>query len=173
MNKEELKKLQSELNSITEKKFSKLSDFQLERNEKLIAINKVKSKDWIEKISNSTKGRKVKSSTIEKLKKLNTLYGTKPAWNKGISGTKGKPHCEETKQKIRQKSIGKIISNKQKKIVSDKLSIAIIAINIKTGKIKEYKSTKEAKEKLGLSGILHVLKGRTKQCGGYYFEYKK
>jgi hypothetical protein len=73
---------------------------------------------------------------------------------------------------MREKALGRIISESQRKKASKINSVPIIATNLKSGKTKQYKSTKEAKEKLGLTGILHVLKGRSKQCGGYYFEYK-
>jgi pyruvate dehydrogenase complex dehydrogenase (E1) component len=132
-----------------------------------------KSDDWKIKISKAHKGKVLSEETIEKLKEAKTLFGTKDAWNKGKNGYKGKPHSEETKQKIREKSLGKVISDKQKKDVSKKLSVPIIATNLKTGKQKEYKSTKEASTQLALTGILHVLKGRSKQCGGYFFEYVK
>jgi hypothetical protein len=132
-----------------------------------------KSDDWKIKISKAHKGKVLSEQTIEKLREAKTLFGTKDAWNKGLEGYKGKPHSEETKQKMREAALGKVISDKQKKDVSKKLSVAIIATNLKTGKQKEYKSTKDASTKLGLTGILHVLKGRSKQCGGYFFEYKK
>lgn len=89
--------------------------------------------------------------------------------NKSMLGKKHKP---ETIKKMKKTAKGRIISEQQKKKISNTLSVAIIATNIKTGKQKEYKSTKEASIKMKLTGILHVLKGRSKQCGGYYFEYK-
>jgi hypothetical protein len=53
MNKEELKKLQSELNSISQKKFSKLSDKQLAAAD--LTSSRNKEKEFREKVS---KGRK-------------------------------------------------------------------------------------------------------------------
>jgi hypothetical protein len=85
----------------------------------------------------------------------------------------GKKHKAETIKKMQKKAKGRVISEQQKNKISNTLSVPIIATNLKTGKQKEYKSTKEASTKLGLTGILHVLKGRSKQCGGYFFEYKK
>ena len=41
-----------------------------------------------------------------------------------------------------------------------------------TGLYDPLTPTKEANIKLGLTGVLHVLKGRAKQCGGWFFEYK-
>jgi hypothetical protein len=90
----------------------------------------------------------------------------------GNDAMAGKQHTEETREKMREKALGRVISESQKQSASNKLSIPIIATNLKTGEKTEYKSQKEAKQQLGLNGILHVLKGRTKQCGGYFFEYK-
>ena len=128
---------------------------------------------WKSNISKAHIGKKLSKETIQKLREKKTLFGTKDAWNKGKTGYKTKPHSEETKQKMREKALGKVISKTQREKLSSIFSVPIIATNLKSGKKKEYNSTKEAKEKLGLTGILHVLKGRSKQCGGYYFEYKK
>jgi hypothetical protein len=128
---------------------------------------------WKLNISKAHMGKKLSKETIQKLIEKKVLFGTKDAWNKGKTGYKTKPHSEESKQKMRQAALGKIIGQPQREKLSAIFSVPIIATNLKSGKKKEYKSTKEAKEKLGLTGILHVLKGRTKQCGGYYFEYKK
>jgi hypothetical protein len=153
------------------KTISKLLEWQKNNNFRVCDFERTDK--WKANISKAHTGKKLSKETIQKLREKKTLFGTKDAWNKGKTGYKTKPHSEETKNKMREKALGKVISDNQKKIVSDKLSVAIIATNLKTGKKKEYKSTKEAKEKLGLTGILHVLKGRSKQCGGYYFEYKK
>lgn len=126
----------------------------------------------IKKIGLSLKNKPKSESHKMSLKKTGTMFGDKDAWNKGKIGYKTKPHSEETKLKMREKALGKVISTSQRKKASNANSIAIIATNVKTGKQKEYKSQKEAATKLGLTGILHVLKGRSKQCGGYYFEYK-
>ena len=128
---------------------------------------------WKSNISKAHTGKKLSKETIQKLREKKTLFGTKDAWNKGKTGYKTKPHSEETKRKMREKALGKVITKVQREKLSNIFSVPIIATNLKSGKTKQYKSTKEAKEKLGLTGILHVLKGRTKQCGGYYFEYKK
>ena len=128
--------------------------------------------DWKIRISKSNKDNPKSSEHRKKIKESGTMFGDKDAWNKGLEGYKTKPHSEETKQKIRESALGKVISDKQKKDVSKKLSVPIIATNLKTGIQNEYKSTKDASIKLGLTGILHVLKGRSKQCGGYFFEYK-
>ena len=125
-----------------------------------------------EKIGKSLKNKPKSDIHKKNIKKTGTLFGDKDAWNKGKSGYTTKPHSEETKQKMRKKAEDRVIPAKQRKKISNTLSVPIIATNLKTGKQTEYKSTKEASIKLGLTGILHVLKGRSKQCGGYYFEYK-
>lgn len=140
---------------------------------KSLVSSQEKSTSHKKKISESHKGKTLSKEHLENLKKTNNLFGDKPAWNKDKTGYKTKPHSIETKQKMSEKAKGRVISQKQKKDISKKLSIPIIATNLKTGKQKEYKSQKDAADKLGLTGILHVLKGRSKQCGGYYFEYKK
>lgn len=139
----------------------------------LLTDDDLKHETHMKKIGNSLRNKPKSDSHKKKIKNTGNLFGDKDAWNKGKNGYKTKPHSEETKLKMRNSAIGKIISQSQRNKVSKILSIPIIATNLKTGKIKQYSSTKEAKEKLGLNGILHVLKGRTKQCGGYYFEYKK
>ena len=154
-----------------EKTIKKLLQWQVDNNFRVCDLER--TDEWKSNISKSHIGKKLSKETIEKLREKKTLFGTKDAWNKGKSGYKTKPHSDETKQKMRETALGRVISSEQKKKISDKLGVPIIATNLKSGKTKEYKSTKEAKEKLGLTGILHVLKGRYTQCGGYYFEYKK
>jgi len=134
--------------------------------------DEIRHETHMKKIGQSLKGKPKSSSHKNNIKKTKTMFGDRPAWNKGKTGYKGKSHSEETKLKMREKALGKVISESQKKKASDANSVPIIATNLKTGKQKEYKSTKEASIKLKLTGILHVLKGRSKQCGGYFFEYK-
>lgn len=129
--------------------------------------------EWKSNISKSHIGKKLSKETIEKLKNHPNAFGNKPAWNKGKFGYTTKPHSDETKSKMKEAALGKIISETQREKLSAHFSIPIISTNLKSGEVNEYKSQKEAKEALGLTGILHVLKGRSKQCGGYYFEYKK
>lgn len=147
--------------------FDKLNEI----THKSLVSSQEKSTSHKKKISESHKGKTLSKEHLENLKKTNTLFGDKPAWNKGMKGIEGKPHSEETKKKMSEKAKGRVISEKQKKDISKKLSISIIATNIKTGKERTFKSTKEANTKLGLTGVLHVLKGRSKQCGGYTFRY--
>ena len=146
---------------------------QWQKNNNFRVCDLERTNEWKSNISKAHIGKKLSKETIEKLREKKTLFGTKDAWNKGKIGYKTKPHSEETKLKMRVKALGKVITKAQREKLSSIFSVPIIATNLKSGKTKEYKSTKEAKEKLGLTGILHVLKGRTKQCGGYCFEYKK
>lgn len=61
------------------------------------------------------------------------------------------------------------------KAVSKRLSIAIIATNIKTDESTEFYGTRECARQLNLNkgNINSVLKGRYKQTGGYTFKYKE
>ena len=153
------KLIQEELNKVSESKFAKKTDKQLAYYDSKIGT---RLPDYaIEKIKNTLKVT-LDNLSIEERKKMfanNSMLG--------------KTHSEETKKKMSEKAIGKIISENQRKLASEKNSIPIIATNLITGKKTEYNSCKEASTTLGLTGILHVLKGRSKQCGGYYFEYKQ
>lgn len=57
---------------------------------------------------------------------------------------------------------------------NERLSIPIIATNIKTGESREFYGASECAKQLGLNQahITDVLKGRLKQTGGYTFKYK-
>lgn len=58
---------------------------------------------------------------------------------------------------------------------NERLSIPIIATNLKTGESREFYGTNECARQLGLNNahITSVLKGRLKQTGGYTFQYKE
>ena len=58
---------------------------------------------------------------------------------------------------------------------NERLSIPIIATNIKTGESTEFYGSNECARQLGLyqQNITSVLKGRLKQTGGYAFKYKE
>jgi hypothetical protein len=160
-----------ELKSLADSKFAKLTDAKLAVIDNLVSLTK--TDDWKEKISKAHTGKIVKLKTIEKLKAHPNAYGNKDAWNKGLVGYKTKPHSDETKNKMSEKAKGRIITDAQKVAIKSKLSIPIIAYEYPSMKFyKEYTSQKEAAAELNLTGILHVLKNRSKQCGGYYFEYK-
>jgi hypothetical protein len=154
------------------KTISKLLEWQKHNNFRVCDLER--TDEWKSNISKAHIGKKLSKETIEKLREKKTLFGTKDAWNKGLSGYTTQPHSEETKQKMRERATGKIITDKQKADISKKLSIPILCYKYPSMEFyKEYSSQKYAKNELGLTGILHVLKGRNKQCGGYYFEYKK
>ncbi|WAX14850.1 DNA endonuclease [Enterococcus phage EF36P1] len=58
---------------------------------------------------------------------------------------------------------------------NERISIPIIANNLKTGEFREFYGSRDCARQLGLnqSNITDVLKGRYKQTGGYVFEYAK
>jgi hypothetical protein len=162
--------INEELKSLADSRFAKLTDSKLAVIENLISLKK--TEDWKDKISKAHKGKTVKSKTIEKLKSHPNAFGNKDAWNKGLVGYKTKPHSAETKNKMSEKAKGRIITDAHKIAIKNKLSIPIIAYEYPSMKFyKEYSSQTEAAAELNLTGILHVLKKRSKQCGGYYFEY--
>lgn len=155
-----------------------LLQWQNENNHNIGEIAKIKDDEWKQKIGEGNKGKVRTTETKNQISKTLKIKNNKLTQEERIKkfasfGMTGKKHSSETKRKQSQSAIGRVISSEQRVKTSNTLSIPIIATNLKTGKVKEYKSQKEAKEKLGLTGILHVLKGRSKQCGGYYFEYKK
>ena len=57
---------------------------------------------------------------------------------------------------------------------NERMSIPIIATNIKTGESKEFYGSSECARQLGIhvSHICNVLKGRRNHTGGYTFKYK-
>jgi hypothetical protein len=150
------------LNQITHKSLVSSQEKSIEHKNKIGKGNKGKIRTDDNKV-------KIKEALKTKMNNLSDEDRKKIYSNKSMLGKK---HSEDTKKKMRESALGKVISEHQKQIAREKSSIAIIATNIKTGEITEYSSTKQAKEILGLTGILHVLKGRYKQCGGYYFKYK-
>lgn len=58
---------------------------------------------------------------------------------------------------------------------NERLSIPIIATNLKTGESREFYGSNECARQLALNNahITSVLKGRLKQTGGYTFQYKE
>lgn len=58
---------------------------------------------------------------------------------------------------------------------NERLSIPIIATNLKTGESREFYGSNECARQLSLNNahITSVLKGRLKQTGGYTFQYKE
>lgn len=152
----------------------KLLQWQIDNGFRVCDLDR--TEEWCNNISIALTGRKLSKKHINNVRAgvnrwIDTLSEKERKelfTNKSMLGKKHKP---ETINKMKKKAKGRVISEEQKKKISNTLCVAIIATNLKSGKKKEYKSTKEAKEKLGLTGILHVLKGRSKQCGGYFFEY--
>jgi hypothetical protein len=123
MNKEELKKLQAELNSISQKKFSKRTDKQLEVDE--IVSQRNKDPKFIEKvvksrigfklsdnakklISEKNKGRKHSiESSIKKSVATKGIKKTKEHCKKISKGLKDKKKTNEHKKKLSESKIGK------------------------------------------------------------------
>jgi group I intron endonuclease len=115
-----------------------------ERNNKIGKANsKPKPEGFGEKLSKINKG-KIRSEE-SKLKQSKSLKGRK-------SPNKGNKWSEEQKQQL-----GK----------------PILQCYINGNLIKEWYSTRDAENKLGLKGITNNLKGRTKTCGGFIWKYKK
>lgn len=83
----------------------------------------------------------------------------------------GRPCLEETKDKIRQKKKGCIVSNETRAKMSDVKCKPIICIELN----RTFKSCKEAADFMNLknrgSDIANVAKGRTKSAGGYTWKF--
>lgn len=193
------KEIQDMLNDLPNKKFSKLSDKQLEGYERLKHLPR--NEEWRKKIGAAHKGKKVSKKTLEKMSKAST----------------GRKHSDETKEKCRQKSIGLNIGRKHsdearkkhsevakkrkyseetrkkmaekkknnpqindilkqaRKIANAKLKKPILCYTYPDKKfVKEYAGTIDAAKELDINknGITYVLKKKYKQIKGYYFEYK-
>lgn len=136
-----------------------------------------KTEEHKKNIGKSNKGKIRSDETKKQISKTiidNNSKLTKEEKQKKFTSNSmsGKKHSIESKSKMREKALGRIITDEQRKKISDTLGIPIIATNLKTGVESKFKSTREANEKLGLTGVLHVLKGRAKQCGGYTFRYE-
>jgi len=91
--------------------------------------NRVISKEWRKKISESSKGKKKKFSEEHKKNISISKKGSTP-WNKGIKGgtpwNKGKKMSEEHKKKLSESKIGKKrnpLSDETKKKISESLKI--------------------------------------------------
>jgi group I intron endonuclease len=115
-----------------------------ERNEKIGKANsKPKPKGFGEKISNINKGRK--KSEESKLKQSIKLKGR-------ISPNKGRNWTYEQKNKL-----GK----------------PILQYDLEGNFIKEWSTTKEAKNILNIKGITECLQNRARTSGGYIWKYKQ
>ncbi len=164
---------------------------KISESKKGISVNKgqIVSEETRRKISNTLKGkfrgskspsfgRKVSEEQKLKRKKTMIKNGT---WGKGYNI---KPLSEEAKRKISERNKGKRYSPNtefKKRLIpwnkgksSSTATKAKISKKIKcleTGIV--YNSISEAAKNnnLYLSGIICVLKGRYKTCGGYHWEY--
>ena len=120
------KDIQDMLNDLPNKKFSKLSDKQLEGYE--IQKNIPRNEQWRNKIGKAHKGKIVSESTLKKMSEVN----------------KGKKHSDKTKEICRQKSIGLNVGRKHSQEVKDKLS------KLKTGtKLSEETKRKMSEKRKG------------------------
>lgn len=118
MNKDELKKLQAELNSISEKKFSKLSDAKLAANDLIAQRNK--DKEFIKKVKEGKKGFKHSEEVKNKISQKNK--GKKQSIESSIKksiATKGKSKSEKHKQKISKALKGKSKSDEHRKKLAE------------------------------------------------------
>lgn len=115
----------------------------------------IKTKEHREKLSISHLGKKLSSDTREKISK--SLIGHKR--------NLGKLHSEETKKKISNSKKGTKVWN----------SIAILQYTIDGEFIKEWVSSRNAAENLGLSqgNIWSVINGNRKTCGGFVWKVKE
>jgi group I intron endonuclease len=121
--------------------------------------NKIKSKKRNDKIGKANSKPKPKGFG-EKLSKINT----------------GKIRSKESKLKQSGSLKGRKSPNKGNKWSEEQkkqLGKPILQYYISGDLIKEWYSTQEAENKLGLKGINNNLKGRTKTCGGFIWKYKK
>lgn len=105
-------------------------------------------------ISKSLTGRKLSQETKNKI-------------SNSTKGKIGKPHTDESKEKIRSKLIGRVMPEYQRQKLSKSKSMAIKCVE--TGQI--FDSMKEAGEHLGChSNVISLIcKGKRKTCHGYSF----
>jgi group I intron endonuclease len=121
-------------------------------------FNKVKSEERNEKIGKSNSKPKPKGFG-EKIKKIH----------------QGRKRSEESKFKQSKVLKGRTSPNKGNKWNEDQkklLGKPILQYDINNKLIKEWYSTQEAQNQLGIKGINNNLKGRTKTCGGFIWKYK-
>jgi len=151
MNKEELKKLQAELNSI-EQKYSDTPQYKIDRIENLKNVSSFAGKQ------SKLKNKGVHSFDENKRKEIASKAG-----------------------KIRGKIIGNanVKSGHWAKchlLAKEACYIPILQCDKKTGKIiKKWKGTQIAATELGLNNkaINNNLKGLSKSCGGFIWKYQE
>ena len=153
--------LQKMLDELPQKKYSKLSDRQLE---------------WYQNLSSNKKGQKYSEEHKNNISKSlkNKICSKEHKKNLSISH-KGKNHTEQQKEKISKSMKGKIRSKEH----SENLSIAqgkkLICYLYPSMKfLKEFNSTNiAAKElKVNQSCISLICNGKRKSTHGYTFKYK-
>lgn len=119
MNKEQLKKLQAELNSISEKKFSKLSDAKLVANDLVAQRNK--NPEFIKKVQEGRKGFIFPESAKKIIGDKNRgKIRTQEMRNKISSSTKGVKKTIEHKENISKGLTGKSKSIEHRRKLSIK-----------------------------------------------------
>lgn len=87
----------------------------------------------------------------------------------------GKPHSNETKEKIRLKAIGRTYSDETRKKLSDiRLKKPVVQYDKNMFFISEYESIKKASEitNTDRGDINRVCKEKQKSAGGYIWKYK-
>jgi group I intron endonuclease len=154
-------------NALIDNNFYNLSDvrkrginpFKNKTKEELeIIFNKIKSKERNEKIGKSNSKPKPKGFS-EKMSQIH----------------KGRKRTKNSKLKQGIKLKGRISPNKGKTWTQDKknkLGKTIIQMDLNGNFIKEWFTTKEAKEKLKIKGITECLQDRAKTSGGFKWKYK-
>lgn len=131
-------------NSISEETKEKLRQYNGERAS---MYGKKHTKESIEKIRKSSKGRLVSLSTKQKISDANKRY----------NGMRCKTHTE-----------------KVKKLISDRFSIPVIQYTLHGDFIKEYPSITQAQLELNIKSnhIGCCCIGRRKTCNGFIWKYK-
>jgi hypothetical protein len=117
MDKNKLKQLQAELNSISEKKFSKLSDKQLQANDLVSERNR--DPKFIEKVKQSRLGFKMPDSSKKLISEKNK--GRKHSLDSSIKkslATKGIKKAKEHCNKISKSLKGKVKSDEHRNNLS-------------------------------------------------------
>lgn len=93
-----------------------------------------------------------------------------------ITGKKreGRPHYEETKNKIRIANTGKRLSEESMRKNAEARKKPVIQMDEYLNKIKEWNSAADASRELGLNGgnITNACKGRSTHSGGFKWRYK-
>lgn len=87
----------------------------------------------------------------------------------------GKKHSEETKEKIRQKALGRKLTVEQRKKLSDASTNTkrVFQIDLNGNIVAEYKRVKDAAEAMSCcpTNISHCCRGKGKTCKGFMWRY--